>query len=345
MMTPRFVLSKKTALGKYEELKEVSDILAYSVKTNPVVAPILEKETDALFSIHMVNELKHVKDAGRVVFLCQGWDEELVKELIGRGINWFVVDNEHDLSVLTGYVNANDVKINLLLRVKLEENTIRTEKYFVFGMPKEAVNSCVMKIRDELGEKLINLGVHFHRKTQNTSEWELKREIESMFDNNVLNRVDIINIGGGLPCEYANTRENVARGIIKGFKELKLWLNGLKIKLMLEPGRFIAAPACKLVTRIVNLYGNTIVVNASVYNTNLDALIVPVKLRVEGELKKGEGRAYAIKGITPCSMDLFRYRVYLKNPKIGDELVFLNAGAYNFWSDFCELGRVGTEVV
>ena len=344
-MTPRFVLSKKTALGKYEELKEVSDILAYSVKTNPVVAPILEKETDALFSIHMVNELKHVKDAGRVVFLCQGWDEELVKELIEKGIKWFVVDNEHDLGVLIEHVKANDDRINLLLRVKLGENTIRTERYFVFGMGKEVVNKQVKKIREELGKKIISLGVHFHRKTQNTSEWELRREIENMLEKDVLGVIDVINIGGGLPCEYANTRENVAGGIIKELKELKLWLNGLKIKLMLEPGRFISAPACKLVTRIVNIYGNTIVVNASVYNTNLDALIVPVKLRVEGELKKGEGRAYAIKGITPCSMDLFRYRVYLKNPKIGDELVFLNAGAYNFRSDFCELDKVGTEVV
>ncbi|MCK5140452.1 MAG: decarboxylase, partial [Thermodesulfovibrionia bacterium] len=110
-------------------------------------------------------------------------------------------------------------------------------------------------------------------------------------------------------------------------------------------GRFIAASPVKLETRIVSIHENNIIVNASIYNSDLDALIVPVKLLVGNELKKGEGKPYAIKGITPCSMDLFRYRVYLKNPKIGDKIIFLNAGAYNFSSDFCDLEEVETEVV
>ena len=52
-----------------------------------------------------------------------------------------------------------------------------------------------------------------------------------------------------------------------------------------------------------------------------------------------------LQGITPCSMDLFRYRVYLKNPKIGDELIFLNAGAYNFTTDFCDLEKLKVEII
>ena len=77
----------------------------------------------------------------------------------------------------------------------------------------------------------------------------------------------------------------------------------------------------------------------------MDALVVPVKLLVEGELVKGEGVAYVIKGITPCSLDLFRYRVYLEKPTVGDSLVFLNAGAYNFTTNFCDLEKIETEVI
>ena len=113
--------------------------------------------------------------------------------------------------------------------------------------------------------------------------------------------------------------------------------------MIIEPGRFIAAPSVKLVTKIIATYQNTIIVNASVYNTDMDALIVPVKLLIEGELKKGQ--PYIVKGSTPCSLDLFRYRVYLNNPKVGDELVFLNAGAYNFTTDFCDLEKLETEIV
>ena len=114
---------------------------------------------------------------------------------------------------------------------------------------------------------------------------------------------------------------------------------------MLEPGRFIAAPAGKLITQVVGIHDNNIIVNASVYNTDMDALIVPVKLLVEGELKQGEGKNYVVKGSTPCSMDLFRYRVWLFDIKVGDELVFLNAGAYNFSTNFCDLEELETEVV
>ena len=62
-------------------------------------------------------------------------------------------------------------------------------------------------------------------------------------------------------------------------------------------------------------------------------------------MEKGQGGAYVVKGITPCSMDLFRYRVYLKDPKVGDKLTFLNAGAYNFSTDFCDLNKLNTEII
>jgi ornithine decarboxylase len=96
-------------------------------------------------------------------------------------------------------------------------------------------------------------------------------------------------------------------------------------------------------TKIIGIYENNIIVDASVYNSDLDALIVPVKLKVEGELEKGT--PYVIKGVTPCSLDLFRYRVYLENPKVGDELTFLNAGAYNFTTDFCNLEKLENEIL
>ena len=60
---------------------------------------------------------------------------------------------------------------------------------------------------------------------------------------------------------------------------------------------------------------------------------------------KKEGKNYIIKGVTPCSMDLFRYRVYLDNPKVGDKMVFINAGAYNFASDFCDLEKLDCEII
>ena len=182
------------------------------------------------------------------------------------------------------------------------------------------------------------------------AEWNYKYEIFNLIDDDVLKMIDYVNIGGGLPSDYANTNVNVISTTMEKLKEFKLQLIKKDIKLIIEPGRFIAAPSCQLVTQVIGVYENNIIVNASVYNSDMDAIIVPVKLLVEGEFSKEEAndnseiKSYVIKGITPCSMDLFRYRVYLKEVKVGDTLTFINTGAYNFTTDFCDLDVIETEV-
>jgi len=345
MKTPFFELSKSIAIKQLEKTSQFADIVSYSSKTNPDVTKILEENTNCMFSVHLINELVNIKDKSRILFIAQAWDEEQIQNLIEQGIRWFVVDNESDLEILENYLNKNQVKINLLLRLKLKEHSIRTEKYYVFGMPSEVIKEKVNELSNN--EQIENLGIHFHRKTQNMSEWSLKYELENTFPEDFFEKISIINIGGGLPSEYANTNIKALNSIFTKIKEIKDWFNFNNIKLMIEPGRFISAPAVKLKTKIIGIHENTIIVDASVYNGALDALVVPVKLLVEDELDeehRSEGKMYIIKGITPCSMDIFRYRVYLKEKKIGDVITFINAGAYNFSSDFCNLEKYPTEI-
>ena len=339
---PKFILDKKVVLEKYKEIDEICDLVSYSSKTNSLVTNILEENESCMFSVHLVNELKNIKDLSRVIFLAQGWNEEEIKDLISKGIDHFAVDNEGDLDILLKFLENYEGKINLLLRLKLKEHSLRTEKFFVFGMKSKVINSRIKELRNN--SKIDKLGVHFHRKTQNMSEWNLKDEISLVLDEECLKSLNYMNIGGGLPSVYANTNVKVIEGIKNKLKDFREWLNSYEIKMIIEPGRFIAAPAVKLVTKVLRIYDSNIIVDASVYNSDMDALIVPVKLLVEGELKKGEGEAYVIKGVTPCSMDLFRYRVYLKDVKEGDEIVFLNAGAYNFSTEFCDLEKIEVEL-
>ena len=343
----RFMISRGKVIEHYNIAKDMSDMVSFSSKTNPDVARILHENTDSLFSIHMRNEFKHIKDLSRVLFLAQGWDEEAIDDMLKKGIKRFVVDNKKDLLTLQNFMENHDrkEKIDLLLRTKLKENSIHTERYYVFGMDSETVNESVGILKSR--EWIKNLGIHFHRKTQNMAEWNLQYELEQMFPEETFKEISIMNIGGGLPSIYANTNEKVFSGIMKRLKETKDWLNSKRVKMMIEPGRFIAAPSAKLMTKIISIHDNTIIVDASVYNSDMDAILVPVKLLVQGEKDKSDKTAkpYSLKGITPCSMDLFRYRVYLTNPKEGDELIFLNAGAYNFASDFCDLKKLESEII
>lgn len=344
MSKAKFVISQEKVIAQYNAVKEHADFVSYSSKTNQHITPILEKNTDSWFSVHFVNELKHIRDTSRVIFLAQAWTEEHIQSLIDRGIRWFIVDNEEDLTTLLTYLNNNDVNIHLSLRMQLKELSIKTERYYVFGMTKDVVNKKIKEITNSnLKEKISKLGVHFHRKTQNMSEWSLKYQLEQLLDTETLEYIDHVNIGGGLPSQYANTNENILPTIWEKIDELKTWLNKNNIQLIIEPGRFIAAPTTELQTTIIGIHNNTIIVNASVYNSDMDALIVPVKLLIKEETT--EGKDYLVKGITPCSLDLFRYKVRLNNPKIGDTLTFLNAGAYNFSTDFCDLEVLPTEVI
>lgn len=335
-----FVLKKSEVLKKFEELQPISDVISYSSKTNPLVSKLLEEETTCMFSIHLENELININNYSRVMFLLQATNVDQLRRLTKKGVRTFVADNLVDLRTLISFLESYDEQITLLLRMKMKENTIRTEKYYVFGMGYETTVSQLKKLRTH--NKIKELGIHFHRKTQNMSEWDLEYELQNMFLKEELELFDIMCIGGGLPSEYANTNMNIIEIIKKKIASLKQWLNENNITLMVEPGRFLAAPGIELHTRIIGIHEKTIIVDASVYSGDMDSLIVPVKLKVKGELEKGT--AFSIKGITPCSLDLYRYKVYLDNPRVGDEIIFLNAGAYNFASDFLNLKKLETKV-
>ncbi|MBI2145401.1 decarboxylase [Candidatus Woesearchaeota archaeon] len=340
-MTARFILSKKKLLAQYHLARELADEVSYSAKTNYEAGKLLEELTDSNFSLHSMESLDSVKDKRRVWFLAQAWNAEEIELLLKEGVSNFIVDNETDLATLLKCIEGKKEKINLLLRMRLKENTIHTGKYFVFGMRAEQVNRLIPELRKN--SHTGKLGLHIHRKTQNVSEWSLKEEFSESVRPETFESIDYVCIGGGLPVKYKNFTTNVQEDIFAAIRELRTWLNGKGIKMIIEPGRFIAAPCIELEANIKSIHENNIIIDCSVYNSAMDTFVANIKLEVEGELESGT--AYTIKGQTPCSMDIFRYRVFLNNPRIGDRIRFLNAGAYNFASDFCGLRKIQTVVV
>ncbi|OGI15952.1 decarboxylase [Candidatus Micrarchaeota archaeon RBG_16_49_10] len=340
MSEAKFIVSKPKVLEQYKMLRDLALEVSYSVKNFTEICWVLEDNTDSFFSAHMFQSLQFVKDMTKVWFLAQAWNHDFIEKLVGIGVRNFVVDNEADLEPLVKYLDGKNVKINLLLRMRLKEHTIHTGKYFVFGMYSHQINGLIPQLRDN--KNIDKLGIHFHRKTQNTSEWFIKDEISQVIAKETLEKIDLFNIGGGIPIEYKNTSGSNLKQIFQRIAEFKEWLGKeYNVKTIIEPGRFIAGPPTKLETEVLSVHGNNVIVNASVYNSSLDTIVFGLKLLVEGELEEGED--FLIKGCTPCSMDIFRYNVKLKQPKVGDKVVFLNAGAYNFASDFCNLPKLGVE--
>jgi len=336
-----FVLSKSKAVEQYNIVRGLCDCVSYSFKTNPDVGRVLEECTDCSFCVHSVEALEMINDKSRVWFFAQAWDEREIGGLLRDGVLSFVVDNVEDLNVFVDYIGEKKVKANLMLRMRLKENTVHTGKYFVFGMYSREINKRIAELR---GNKYVGvLGVHFHRKTQNVSEWSIVDELSDALDAKTFEMIDVLDIGGGLPVRYKNYSDLNIDGIFEKIKGLSKWLSGYGVKLMMEPGRFVCGPAVRLVSRVKKVYDNNVIVNCSVYNSAMDTIAANIKLLVEGELE--DGRAYTVKGCTPCSTDIFRYRVFLDSPKEGDEIVFVNAGAYTYCTDFCCLSKLDVKVV
>jgi len=344
-MKAKFVLSKRKVLEQYNRLRELGLKVSYSFKTNREVGKILLEETDSEFSIHLFEEIDML-NAERVWFFLQAEDERQIEKILDKKVRNFVVDNEIDLDRLLKVAGKRGEKINLLVRMKFFEHRVGTGKYFVYGMPSKKVNELILKIKDN--KNIGKLGIHIHRKSQNVTEWEIKRELEDSLDKEVLERINIVNLGGGLPVLYKSYPVNVFPYISKKIKDVIEWLKVEGVEVYIEPGRFIAAPSVKLETEIIQVYDKNIVINTSVYQCALDSVITHTKMFVEGELGEDEeGENYLIKGNSPTRDDIFRYKVKLdkEKVKVGKKIVFLNAGAYNYSTDFCGFEKLETEVV
>ena len=354
MTQPKFVLSKKKLLEQVQTLKDLGLKISYSYKTNHEVGNVLQEISDVDFSIHAREEIDMLQDKSRIWFFTQAESVEELKSILEQGIRNFVVDNEIDLQRLLDVVEKIEFGINLSLRMKFQEHRIGTGKYFVYGMGSRKVNEIISEIKDN---KFVDkLGVHIHRKSQNTSEWEIKSEIEDSLTQESLSRIDFVNLGGGLPSLYKSYSVNVFNYIFEKLKHVRDFLKEKEIETYIEPGRFLAAPCVKLETEIVQVQGKNIIINTTIYNCALDSVLTGTKMLVEGELEEEaplgvpqiaecRGKYYLIKGNSPTRDDIFRYKVKLKNAKVGDKIVFLNAGAYNYTTDFFGYRKLGCEIV
>ena len=341
MNEPKFILSKKVVKEQVKILENLGLKVSYSYKTNQEVGDILQEISDCDFSIHAEEEIDKIKDKSKISFFTQAESEDELKRIFEKGIRSFVVDNEIDLRRLLKVIQDTKTKVNLSLRMKFQEHRIETGKYFVYGMSSRKINELVKEIRNN--EFIDNLGVHIHRKSQNTSEWEIEEDLKDSLEEEVLHKLDILNIGGGLPSKYKNCPQDVLQYVFDKLNRTKEFLDKYNIKTIIEPGRFIAAPAIKLETEIIQVQGRNLIINTTIYNCALDTLIGQHKMLIEGELEEGED--FLIKGNSPTRDDIFRYRVKLKNPKVGDKLVFLNAGAYNYTTDFFGHKKLNTEIL
>jgi len=345
-MEAKFILSKKVLKEQVKTLEDLGLKISYSYKTNRIVGDVLQDISPSVsYSIHSKEEIEMIKDKSKVSFFTQAESEKELAEILKKGIRSFVVDNEVDLDRILVIIKNEKIKIDLSLRMKFQEHRIGTGKYFVYGMSAVKINEIISKIKEN--KFIINLGVHLHRKSQNTSEWEIVDELKDSLSKESLERIDFVNLGGGVPSVYRSSSVNVFPYIFDKLKKTSKWLKEQGIETIIEPGRFLAAPSVRLEVEIIQKYEGNLIVNTTIYNCALDNVLTGTKMLVFGEADwSKEGYCdYLIKGNSPTRDDIFRYKVKLPcDLKVGGKIVFLNAGAYNYTTDFFGYKKLNTKI-
>ena len=153
-------------------------------------------------------------------------------------------------------------------------------------------------------------------------------------------KVDIVNIGGGIPISYnGKDSDNILEEIRTGVKKINA------DKIIIEPGRFIVGPACSLVARVELADDRNAVLNCSVYNVHIDTIIADLILPCRALKGTEKRKSYRLLGSSLCNLDVFNECAKLPELKAGDAIVFDKAGAYNFSSDFGSGSGIKTYIV
>ena len=150
--------------------------------------------------------------------------------------------------------------------------------------------------------------------------------------------IEMVNIGGGFPCEYASTESvprlpEIAERTLAEYAALPY-----RPQLVMEPGRAVVAEAAVLVSAVIARVPRGELVwlflDAGVYNGLFEAMAYQGSTRYPIEsvrLSNASGEAlFALAGPTGDSPDVITREALLpRDTDVGDRLIVRNAGAYS----------------
>lgn len=347
--TPFYLYSYKTLVDHYKKIQSafrpVRPLICFSMKANSSLAVIRTLvKNGAGLDIVSGGELYKARMAGvdpsKVVYAGVGKRRDEIEDAIRFGIFFFNSESEEELGEIQKAASRLKKKVNVAIRIN-PDVIPKTHAYIAtgkgeskFGLDFETAHK-IFNARWRYPNLNIN-GVHVHIGSQilNASPFEtaIKKVLEFLRDCKI--SVDYFNIGGGLGIIYSVENPQTAKEFATKIMPL-LKKSGLKI--ILEPGRFIAGNSGILVTKVIytkrtprNKFvivdsGMSDLIRPSLYEAYHK--IVPVHVRADSS-----DTAEKIEVVGPiCETgDFLGKDRYLPQLLPGDLLAVMGAGAYGF---------------
>jgi diaminopimelate decarboxylase len=359
--TPLYVYSQETFAGHYrkldEALKPLDHLICFAVKANSNLAVLRTLANEGSgFDTVSEGELRRVAAAGgdlkRCVFAGVGKTEDEIAFALKRGIYAFNVESEPELL----RINRVAAKLKRIAPVAMRVNPnidAHTHAKITTGTYENKFGVAFEEIERIYGRasRLKNLrlrGVQMHIGSQLTEVKPFEaavRKVAPLVDRlSKRHGFEFFSIGGGLGIVYDPALASgsaewwnsaAARKLLtpeKYARTLVPLLQPLGLKILIEPGRFIAGNSGILATRVeyVKQTGkkNFVIVDAA-----MNDLIRPAMYDSYHEvvpLRKRNGKLIASDVVGPIceSGDSFCKNRPLPKVAEGDYLALLSAGAY-----------------
>jgi len=262
--TPAYIYSAATFRHHYEAVRKafaaVDPIICYSIKScaNLHICRML-RELGAGFDVVSGGELQRALEAGgdpaTIVFAGVGKTDDEINAAIDANIGWFNVESEPEMENLIRLATERRATVRAALRVNPDVDP-RTHRYTSTGQRESKFG-----VDLERGRRFFNAygrqeavrlcGIHLHIGSPvNTIEPYVQAIekglalIESLRADGF--RIDTLDIGGGFGAHYRATEAPPAVQYAEAIVPL---VRDKGLKIIMEPGRTIAANAGILVAR------------------------------------------------------------------------------------------------
>jgi ornithine decarboxylase len=334
--SPLLLLDCDTVRRQYRSLQAALPGvgLFYALKPLPQPAVVAElRDLGAGFDLATTGEIRLVRAAGvgadRCIHTHPIKTDADIRAALRFGIRRFVADNPDEIHKFTPYRR----RAELLLRVSFRDPTAVVDLSRKFGCEPAAV-APLLELARSLGIRVRGLSFHVGSQVREPKKYVeaigVCAELIAQARAAGLAQLDLLDIGGGFPIGYRGKVPPIRQFCAPIRRALRQLPPGVRV--IAEPGRFIAGPAGTAVSTVVGraqregrwwyylddgLYGSY---NGQLYDHALYPIEVPGR--------SGPPRRSVLAGPTCDSIDVVREDVPLPELQIGDLVIGRLMGAY-----------------
>ncbi len=346
--TPLYVYSAPTITERYRAIDDAfasyPHSLHYALKANSTLAVArLLRSLGAGADANSGGEIDVALRAGfipaQIVFTGVGKTSADLAQAIELGVMTINAESTGEIERIDGLATARQTRARVALRVNPDIDAmshphistgLRTNK---FGVPMEAVTGICSRFARATGVEIV--GLHIHVGSQITDLNPLRKASEAIVGmarglRDVGVAIDHVDLGGGLGVSYDGTP---VPGAAAYAEALLPAVRGSGLKLVLEPGRNVIAPAGVLLSRVIDVKeqpGGPLFV---ILDAGMTELIRPMLYnsfhRIEHVAAVDRPQVFCdIVGPLCESSDTLGKDRQIARPEVGDLMAIRDTGAY-----------------